>query len=131
MTEEQRVRKALTDKLYRERSKEHVAEIGRLYYHSTLKHDQEYKDARKKQYDRYYASNVELLREKGRAHYQTLKDADPTFHNGKRGRPRKIQTLESAPPGKGASSQIQTQALDSNAVQGSAPPEKARPLRGI
>jgi hypothetical protein len=103
MTAEQKARKQETDRLYKQRNQPHVAAISLAYYHEKLKADPIYIAKRKVQYERYSTENKEALRAKGRAYYKALKDADPTFRCGKRGRPRKVlapgDALEGETPG--------------------------------
>ena len=88
MTPEQRERKKETDRLYRERSTEKIAELQRRYYTSVLKPDPDFL-VRNRAYSRqYYAENKVELGRIQVAKYQAKKEADPTFRAGKRGRPK-------------------------------------------
>jgi hypothetical protein len=86
MTVDQKDRKRETDRLYRERAKDHIKELLHNYYVDKQRDNEEYKLKKKA----YRDENIDIMRAKDVERYHAKKQADPTFHAGKRGRPRKI-----------------------------------------
>jgi hypothetical protein len=86
MTADQKERKKETDRLYRERAKEHIKELLHNYYVDKQRDNEDYHIKRKA----YRDENIDIIRTKDMDRYHAKKRADPTFHAGKRGRPRKV-----------------------------------------
>lgn len=85
MSPEQRERKRETDRLYRERARDHIRQIQKDHYDLTMKGNSEYIEHKRA----YREANAATLRDKANAAYRAKKEADPTYRSGKRGRPCK------------------------------------------